>query len=142
MGSTTPVFAFPYPVGTDRVTDGDNAIQALAEKMEAVKGVKTALVAGGGTAGQDADGICVYRLPGQCLLRMFLNNVGAIGANVVIATLPAGLRPAIRCFGNAATLSPSAGIIPIDIQTDGTIRLGLGIGAGGIWGGMIPYPLP
>lgn len=32
MGSTT-VDGFPYPVGTDRVMDGDNAIQALAEAL-------------------------------------------------------------------------------------------------------------
>ena len=36
MGSTTPVYALPYPVGSDRVRDGDNAIQALAERVEAV----------------------------------------------------------------------------------------------------------
>ena len=30
MGSTT-THGFPYPVGTDRVMDGDNAIQALAQ---------------------------------------------------------------------------------------------------------------
>ena len=34
MGSFTTLFAFPYPVGTDRVMDGDNAIQALAQKVE------------------------------------------------------------------------------------------------------------
>jgi len=38
MPSTTPKFAFPYPVGTDRVTDGDNAIQALAERVETILG--------------------------------------------------------------------------------------------------------
>ena len=41
MGSQTPFYAFPYPLGTDRVADGDNAIQALAEKMEAVLGKGT-----------------------------------------------------------------------------------------------------
>ena len=37
---------YPYPVGTDRVADGDNAIQALAEKVEAnlVGGVWSAAV--------------------------------------------------------------------------------------------------
>jgi hypothetical protein len=34
MGSTTPIYAFPYPVGTDRVMDGDNAIEALARAVE------------------------------------------------------------------------------------------------------------
>lgn len=35
--AATPILALPYPVGTDRVADGDNAIQALAERIEALK---------------------------------------------------------------------------------------------------------
>lgn len=35
MGSQTTGLLLPYPVGTDRVMDGDNAIQALAERIEA-----------------------------------------------------------------------------------------------------------
>lgn len=35
MGGTTPVLALPYPTGSDRVADGDNAMQALAERIEA-----------------------------------------------------------------------------------------------------------
>ena len=34
MAGTTPKYGFPYPTGTDRVMDGDNAIQALAESVE------------------------------------------------------------------------------------------------------------
>lgn len=34
MGSTT-THGLPYPVGTDRVMDGDNAMQALAEAVDA-----------------------------------------------------------------------------------------------------------
>lgn len=34
MGGVTPVLGLPYPTGTDRVADGDNAIQALADKIE------------------------------------------------------------------------------------------------------------
>lgn len=33
--AATPVLAIPYPVGTDRVMDGDNAMQAIAERVEA-----------------------------------------------------------------------------------------------------------
>jgi len=44
MGSQTPKFAFPYPVGTDRVMDGDNAMQALAEKVEALLGTTRSAV--------------------------------------------------------------------------------------------------
>jgi hypothetical protein len=34
MAGVTAPLAFPYPTGTDRVMDGDNAIQALAEKVD------------------------------------------------------------------------------------------------------------
>lgn len=35
MSGSTPHLQIPYPTGTDRVADGDNAIQALAERIEA-----------------------------------------------------------------------------------------------------------
>lgn len=38
MGSQTAK-GFPYPVGTDRVMDGDDAIRALAEKIDSAVGV-------------------------------------------------------------------------------------------------------
>jgi hypothetical protein len=31
---TTPIFAFPYPEGSDLVQDGNDAIQELAEAIE------------------------------------------------------------------------------------------------------------
>jgi hypothetical protein len=34
--SGTTIKGYPYPTGTDRVADGDNAIQALAEKIDTV----------------------------------------------------------------------------------------------------------
>jgi hypothetical protein len=41
MGSTTAK-GYPYPVGTDRVMDGDNAIQSLAEAADTKAGVVAA----------------------------------------------------------------------------------------------------
>lgn len=35
MAGSTTKLALPYPTGTDRVMDGDNAMQALAERIEA-----------------------------------------------------------------------------------------------------------
>jgi hypothetical protein len=35
MGGTTPGHSLPYPTGGDRVSDGDNAIQSLAVKVDA-----------------------------------------------------------------------------------------------------------
>lgn len=34
MAGTTPKYGFPYPTGTDRVADGDNAMQSLAVAIE------------------------------------------------------------------------------------------------------------
>ena len=36
MPASTPTYAIPYPLGTDRVMDGDDAIKSLAERVEAV----------------------------------------------------------------------------------------------------------
>jgi len=32
----TPIYALPYPLGTDLIIDGDDAIRALAERIEAI----------------------------------------------------------------------------------------------------------
>lgn len=39
MPSETPNWGIPYPVGTDRVADGDNAMQAIAERVDEALGV-------------------------------------------------------------------------------------------------------
>lgn len=54
MGSTTPSLAIPYPVGTDRVMDGDNAMQSLAERVDLLLGGTGG--ATGGTAPVNAPG--------------------------------------------------------------------------------------
>lgn len=38
MGSTTTRAGLPYPVGTDRVMDGDDAIRGLAERLDGSSG--------------------------------------------------------------------------------------------------------
>lgn len=37
--AATSKYAIPYPIGTDRVADGDNAMQAIAEKVDTILGV-------------------------------------------------------------------------------------------------------
>jgi hypothetical protein len=36
MPASTPVYALPYPLNTDPVTNGDDTIKALAERVEAL----------------------------------------------------------------------------------------------------------
>jgi hypothetical protein len=65
MPSTT-AHGYPYPVGTDRVTDGDNAIQALAERIDT-------------TLGAIASGVANVTFPGA-----------VPGSTITVVTLPAG----------------------------------------------------
>lgn len=44
MPGTTPVYGFPYPLGSDPVRDGDNDIRALAEDVETVLDTQMGLV--------------------------------------------------------------------------------------------------
>ena len=58
MGSVTSL-GYPYPIGTDRVMDGDNAIQALAERINShvgvlASGVVPVTIATAGTVGTAA----------------------------------------------------------------------------------------
>jgi hypothetical protein len=41
MPAATPFYAFPYPLGTDLVSGGDDAIKALADRVETIMGKGT-----------------------------------------------------------------------------------------------------
>jgi hypothetical protein len=92
MPGTTPKLALPYPLGTDRVADGDDAIKALAERVETVSAgdfIPMAVVApwGNHSAGEYAG----YRLVGNRLELRGLIASGALGTPAFV--LPVGYRP-------------------------------------------------
>jgi hypothetical protein len=93
MPATTPKYAFPYPLGTDLIAEGDDAIKALAERVEAVLGppwIALPFAAGWANIGG------AYDLSYYCKVGGFLyvrGNVMASGTSVTICTLPAGYRP-------------------------------------------------
>jgi hypothetical protein len=49
MAGATTKYAFPYPLGTDPISDGDDQIKALAERVEAVLGTNRSWQAVRGT---------------------------------------------------------------------------------------------
>lgn len=79
----------PYPIGTDRVVDGDNAIRALAEAVEARIGIKQS-VPSVPAAGWSGVGSLIAR--GGFV---FLNARMAAVANAADTMLivPVGMRP-------------------------------------------------
>lgn len=91
MGSQTPFYAFPYPVGTDRVMDGDNAIQALAEKVEQTLGKGTGPVVRAWSAKNGVGGV-------------FGANAWTAFCSVVLTGAPVG---AIVAILGSAGMSPT-----------------------------------
>ena len=126
MGGITPVWAIPYPTGTDRVADGDNAMEALAAKVDALLGAKvyTGVAMGAGWTGAVAfivrSGWVHVRLAGQ--------NPTGWPNNAIVATLPVGARPSsdVWTFGvladvpmtpTAVRVAPAGSIIIAKTQT-------------------------
>jgi len=52
LPSSTPVYALPYPLPTDQVSEGANDIKALADRLEAVLGTTVAAIPPGAIDGQ------------------------------------------------------------------------------------------
>lgn len=67
MTAQTPILAIPYPQNTDRVADGNEAMQAMAERLEAI-------LAGGW---QPAGAGTFTFIAGQ-----FTNNIGAEASRI------------------------------------------------------------
>jgi hypothetical protein len=97
MGGTTPKYGLPYPTGTDRVADGDNAMQALAEKIDdtlAPTGTAGTIVPTPG-AGWGTGGCRVQRFGPFVVMLLDATNNAGWAANALIGTLPVGYRPPV-----------------------------------------------
>jgi hypothetical protein len=104
MGSNT-TNGLPYPVGTDRIMDGDNAMQALAEAVDAKTLASTGaitLAAAGFSAAAGFTGMAgavVKRggFVGMSLTALVSTNALTAGdmGNVVCLNLPAAYQPLV-----------------------------------------------
>lgn len=141
MAGTTSPLAFPYPTGTDRVMDGDNAIQALAEKVDdylAPQGITPVGISS--QNGWDVAACRVLRFGPFCVLQLYASKT-SWGGSEGIGVLPAGYRPggAQNIYFEAmmsATGQPSSVYLrPID----GVIVTVLGQSGGGSLIANVPY---
>jgi hypothetical protein len=142
--STTPApWSIPYPEGTDRVIEGDNAMKAIADRVAAlntqsligapVQGIPCSN--GAGWAG----GATVSLRSGW--VHLFINQTKANWiANEVIGQIPVGYRPLATLY--SAVLASNNGA-PVGIyvsNTSGQIAVTVAAALGGLVG-HVAYPL-
>ena len=107
MGSTTKK-GLPYPIGTDRVMDGDNAIQALAEAVDVGKGIVFGTVNCVATNSASGQGVITF-------------PVGAFTAPPVVVAMPNGIVSGSQSvwYANATAVTATGCNINI-LHRDGT----------------------
>lgn len=118
----------PYPVGTDLIVDGDNAIRALAEALDPLW---NALTMDSNWLRFDATyRLAAYRViagvvtvEGTRLRRLAAGTVTS-GQPYTVATLPVGVRPILLEIGPAGTIGVNTNIGPCQWQltTNGDIQ--------------------
>jgi hypothetical protein len=140
MSGTTSPLAFPYPTDTDFVTNGDEAIQSLAEALDDyLAGADSALTAGasmtlGATNRAYRRGGMVYMLVDDW------TTTGSISSGATIATLPAGYRPSVALRGTCSNFTDSTPVALI-LNTNGTVVTSNAIGSGKILKGGVTFPI-
>jgi hypothetical protein len=118
MGGTTSPLAFPYPTGTDRVADGDNAIQALAEAIDDnIVGANTAILLQPNVIAWDGGSMASRR--GRTVhIRLGFQIQTTFASTQRLLTVPAAYCPAVRCrfllWNNTA-----GGVLPFYVDPDG-----------------------
>lgn len=137
MGSVTPKFGYPYPVGTDRVMDGDDAIAALATAIENhTAGADAACVAGASIV------LNVGRVYRRGPLGLLVFNALAnanVAANATFLTIPAGYRPLAQWRGAAFHAGGSVALVVASL--DGTVTCNLALNNAQSVHGSLVYPI-
>lgn len=146
MPANTPKLALPYPLGTDLLADGDNAIQNLALALEALLNgdtnpypVATWLALSYDSSTTVAGNIYYTRRAGWVAVELAIavGAGGAAGGAPLSLPIPVGYRPSRQILRQVQ----GAGVLRgVSMNTDGIIRVDFGGTANaGFYGGFI-YP--
>ena len=125
MAGTTPLYALPYPTGTDRVMDGDNAMEALAravENMRRLLGYGMATANQGGISGEtDLTGLSVtVTIPAGRILRIaahvwvlstVANDVGRVTLRDGVTSIALGTLPNLPVSASVGPTSDPATLL-------------------------------
>lgn len=140
MSGTTSPLGFPFPTDSDFVTNGDEAIQALAEAVDDYLAPADNTVTAGTNMTLAATNK-VYRRGGVCMLLVDdWTTTGAISAGDTLATIPSGYRPVVAFRG---TCQNHTDAVPVGLilGTDGTVKTSNAIGSGKVLKGASTFPV-
>lgn len=127
MATTPPPWSLPYPVGTDRVADGDNAMQAISERVAALLAesiIKPPASAPCAVSPGWSGAADVYFRSGWVALTYDVTlPSGLWSPGSVLATIPAGFVPSRSRFG-FAMLANSGTEHPVSVDGTGSLAAG------------------
>jgi hypothetical protein len=133
MAGTTPIWGFPYPTGTDRVADGDNAIEALARGVEsAITYMQLIITSTGISPGGGWAGTGTARKSGPVVGINFDMTRASWGAGDAVGYVAAGYTPPVTLYFFG--MDQSAMPVPVRINSDGSILTVTAGSGGGILG--------
>lgn len=138
MTGSTPILGLTYPLGTDRLMDGDDVMRTFLGQLDTiVGGSKAAITAGPNITLGSSE---VYRRAKIGLL-LFENLVTTVGiGSALLCTLPAGYRPPVLWRGFVNNFTTGTGVL-IQISPDGTVLNGQAMAAGNALYGSTIFPL-
>jgi hypothetical protein len=114
MPASTPLYGLPYPTGTDRVMDGDNAIGALADAVESL------------VHGSTSPLVPIFQRSSAPFTVPLTTEAGIPSTLVTLPTVPAGLgyTAAIWAQWDVNITGAGVGAVTTAIWLDGTSRGG------------------
>lgn len=138
-GTTGAPMNLPYPLGAEKVGDGENAIQALAAAINTYMAPAQAGVTNGANA--NAAATIVLKRGGTGVASVSV-QAGAAGVALleVIFTIPLGYRPTVKLEGTVVNGSTGAALRLV-VNTNGQVQAAGTIAAGQTVVGTIPLPL-
>ena len=138
--SDTDKLDLPYPLGSDPVADGDNAIRALAERLEYLLGGTntTGAFTFAPNVSNAVEGCAVYASGKLLVCRIAIYCADNFPAMTPLVFVPAGWRPTAR---SRFVCSEGSGLghRGTEINTAGELRFYQDVAVGNYWYGTAVY---
>lgn len=141
MPGSTAILALPYPLATEPVSQGDDAIKALAEAVDAYIASGNTTMSSSG-AGVNAAAVVAYRRAKFALFNVNLSTTAALASGAILFVVPAGYRPpaGVTIFGTLVD-SGSGATIRVHFEAAGNVTVQQAVASGVTVRGSVTVPL-